>query len=327
MDEIVKNLLSSLELGEEQHYQNMHLFPLFYSGNHSPEYLTLKEALEKNLLVITEVQQQGSVPELRVKNQSPFTILLLDGEELMGAKQNRILNTSILINEMSEIIIPVSCTEQGRWSYSSPQFMDSDLVAASRIRASKAKTVSASLKESKRFLSDQLKVWHTVKELAFESKVYSPTSAMRDIYTARENDISDYLKQFTHLEGQKGVLVFINGKVTGMDYLSFEPAFKNLYPKLMKSYVIDAMLMKKNGEKNDLRKMAENFLNQAKECSEKKYKSVGKGWDHRYEGKELVGSALVSDEKVIHLAFFRIDEDEKAGNMSSSSQRRQFRIL
>lgn len=195
MIKMVNNLLSSLELGEAQQYKNMHLFPLFYSGNHSPEYLTLKEALEKNLLVITEVQQEGVVPELRVKNQSPFMILLLDGEELMGAKQNRILNTSILIKEQSEIIIPVSCTEQGRWSYTSKNFVDSDLVAASRIRASKVSTVSESLEKSKHFFSDQLKVWNQVRELAFESHVSSKTDAMRDIYVAKERDLTDYIQQ------------------------------------------------------------------------------------------------------------------------------------
>lgn len=123
------------------------------------------------------------------------------------------------------------------------------------------------------------------------------------------------------------MLVFINGNIIGMDYLSFEPAFKNLYPKLIKSYSLDAILSKKDGTKNDLRKKTDAFLQQAKECDEKKYKSVGHSWDLRYEGKEIVGSALVTKETVIHLAFFRASEEDRLGSISSSSQRRQFRIF
>jgi len=57
------------------------------------------------------------VPELKVISQSDRPILLLDGEELVGAKQNRVLNTTILLREKAETNIQVSCVEQGRWSY------------------------------------------------------------------------------------------------------------------------------------------------------------------------------------------------------------------
>jgi hypothetical protein len=45
------------------------------------------------------VSEGGSVPNLRVINKTPHHVLLFDGEELKGAKQNRILNTTILIAE------------------------------------------------------------------------------------------------------------------------------------------------------------------------------------------------------------------------------------
>ena len=37
---------------------------------------------------------------------------MLAGEEPVGAKQNRILNTTILLKKHSETTIPVSCTKQ-----------------------------------------------------------------------------------------------------------------------------------------------------------------------------------------------------------------------
>ena len=41
---------------------------------------------------ITEVSRGGSVPELAFENSSAEKILLVDGDELAGAKQNRIVN-------------------------------------------------------------------------------------------------------------------------------------------------------------------------------------------------------------------------------------------
>ena len=40
----------------------------------------------------------------------------------------------------------------------------------------------------------------------------------------------------------------------------------------------------------------------------------------------MVGSALVHQDKVIHIAFFRMGKSEKAGKMSASSRRRHFRV-
>src|SRR5882672_7287949 len=95
-EQLLASFLSHLELGEKQQFGNMTVIPLFSHVNHSPEYLTLSEALEKRLLLIAEITRQGSVPDLKVINQAEVPVLLIDGEELIGAKQNRVLNTSIL---------------------------------------------------------------------------------------------------------------------------------------------------------------------------------------------------------------------------------------
>src|SRR5437867_563786 len=104
---LIAGHLSKLRLGEVQEFKNIAVIPLFTSADHSPEYLTLKEALEKNLTEITEVGLGGSVPELKVTNQADLPVLLVDGEELIGAKQNRILNTTVLLREKSVTVIPV----------------------------------------------------------------------------------------------------------------------------------------------------------------------------------------------------------------------------
>ena len=122
MDTVIKNYLEQLKVGRKQSYKNLALYTLLSTYSLDLEYLLLDEALNENLIEIVEKDSGGSVPELRVMNKSPKMILLLDGEELVGAKQNRIVNTTILIQKNSTVVIPVSCVEHGRWSYDSPQF-------------------------------------------------------------------------------------------------------------------------------------------------------------------------------------------------------------
>ncbi len=55
---------------------------------------------------VTEVSEAGSVPFLQVANGADRPLLLLDGEELIGAKQNRILNTTVLVAARTEVTIP-----------------------------------------------------------------------------------------------------------------------------------------------------------------------------------------------------------------------------
>lgn len=55
------------------------------------------------------------VPELCVKNDVEVPVLIVDWRGVKGAKQNRVCNTTVLLREKSTTILPVSCTERGRW--------------------------------------------------------------------------------------------------------------------------------------------------------------------------------------------------------------------
>ena len=142
----LKEYLSKIEFGELQRHENMAAVPLFFKDDGKIDYLTLKEALDKKAITINEVSAEGSVPELVVDVNTDINVLILDGEELFGAKQNRVLNASILLWGKSRTTIPVSCTEHGRWHFMSKSFHDSDNLASYRMRTAKNMSVSDSLK-------------------------------------------------------------------------------------------------------------------------------------------------------------------------------------
>ena len=88
---------------------------------------------------------------------------------------------------------------------------------------------------------------------------------------------------------------------------------------------MDALLQKGEKAGNGSVEKAQAFIENARQCREEKFKSVGHGWDHRFEAPGVVGSALLHQEKVIHLAFFKVTESERVGRMSSASRRRTYR--
>ncbi|MBC8461243.1 MAG: hypothetical protein H8D67_24940, partial [Deltaproteobacteria bacterium] len=106
---IIRNYLEQAKIGRKQTYKNLAIFPILSTYCLDLDYLLLDEALTKDFIEVVEVDKEGAVPELKVINKSPQMVLILDGEEVVGAKQNRIVNTTILIQGNSTIVIPVSC--------------------------------------------------------------------------------------------------------------------------------------------------------------------------------------------------------------------------
>jgi hypothetical protein len=324
MDSSIRHFLDVLTLGEPQTFENMTVYPLFVPQNGGPAYLVLKEAMEQQLISITEVNESGSVPELKVINRSEGFVLLLDGEELAGAKQNRVLNTSVLLKGQSETVIPVSCTERGRWNYRSAEFQDSDVIMACRVRSDKVRSVSDSLKRELRHHSDQGKVWEEIHRMQEQAGVDSATSAMKDVYEARQGKLQEYLAKFSLLPAQQGLMVGLDGKVAGMDVLSRAEAFRLVFPKLIKSYAMEALLEDRKVAASQEPDSAA-FLAALTQSQESRFDSPGAGYDYRYEGKELAGSALAYEGHVIHLACFSLEPREKEEPFAGFRRRRDFR--
>jgi hypothetical protein len=327
MEEVLNIYLGNIQRGTKQVFGNLTIIPLYSKLENSIKYVTLKEALQKNFLRVAEINEGGSVPELAVVNDGNIFVLLLDGEELRGAKQNRVLNASILVEPNSKTVVPVSCTEQGRWAYNSDNFEDSGVVMASFARSKKMASVSRSLKESRSYRSNQGEVWDEVSALTEKLSAHSPTGAMRDAFESRKEQLDAYQTNFPLQEGQQGMLVILGGKVAGLDILSKPEAYAELHAKLVQSYAIDALTIDKPVAEFDAEEMAFDFLAEAAHAQTETFESSGYGQDIRIDGKLLHGTCLVADEAVIHLALFRKEVENmsaKVEPMASWSRRRRY---
>jgi hypothetical protein len=325
MNRTVKDRLESVQLGEPQIYKNITILPLIAPADGTFQYRTLGEALATWDIAITEVSAAGSVPDLMVVNRANKPVLLIDGEELAGAKQNRVLNTSILIKEVSETKIPVSCTEQGRWAYASQAFSESGHVMAYKSRSKKTRSVHQSLESCGAPMSNQGEVWDGIAMLQAQASAPSPTSAMSDVYKAREDDLRKCDEFFKPVANQVGLLAFIGDKPAGADMVSLSSAYSKLHPKLLRSYTLEGLLETKAmpDPANGIITRGQEFLAEISSAEERQFASVGHGTDYRYKAKALAGSVLVHQNEVIHAAFFRLDGQDNPGRLASLSNRRR----
>jgi hypothetical protein len=251
-------------------------------------------------VAITEVNEGGAVPSLKVTNAGDHPVLLLDGEELIGAKQNRVLNTTVLVAAHATVVIPVSCVEQGRWSYRTRGFAASDASLFASVRRKKAASVTRSVREQRQHLSDQGEVWDEVASIAAAHGVQSPTGAMHDVYARYEADIGAARKALEALPGQVGAAVFLTGTWVGLECLAAPRLFAAAWPRLCAGYAADAIHMdaaREAGRTIDevLAKLLATELEPAP--------PIGLGSEVRLSGG-AVGAALVVDDRLAHLAAF-----------------------
>jgi len=244
MEGIVAKFIGGLDLGQEQRFANLTAVPLFAPAYRGLEHLTLREALDCGVLTVKETCVCGSVPELTVSNAGDRPVLLLGGEEVCGAKQNRIMNTSVLVGAHVDLVVPVSCTEHGRWHYVSDSFRDSGNVLPHHIRRMAHQRVSDSLAREAQYDADQSEIWRAIDDVSERANAHSSTGAMSDVFEHKRFELDDYLKAFTLVPSQRGVLFLIDGEVAGFDVLSRESAFRELFPKLVRSVALDGLLMR-----------------------------------------------------------------------------------
>jgi len=296
--------LESITVGDPIHFGGLTIFPLFRCGPVSPEpgYTLLEEAVARGDARVTEVGEGGSVPELRFENLGERAVLLLDGEELIGAKQNRVVNLTIFAAAKQIIVIPVSCVEARRWHANTEDFKPAEHVMYSRARAAKAAQVSSSMAAGVSRRSDQSAIWDEIAAKSERLGAVSPTQAMNAMYDSMAVSIDTYLRAFVWAERQTGVIFAIGKETMGLDLMDHPYTMRTMLPKLVRSYALDAVEAPhsptvRTGE-------AAEFLKLIGKAKPLIRPAVGIGEDLRLTGGGIAGAALWAEQRYIHLCAF-----------------------
>ncbi len=285
--------IPNINIGEPIHYGSMTVFPLSFQPYRDIDYLLAEEAIKIRIVTVSEISDRGSVPELSVENLSNVRVLLLEGEELVGAKQNRIINTSILLPAMSRINIPVSCVERGRWSYNSRHFSSEGRHSSSNLRHSLKSSVSDSLNEGSGHYSNQNAVWAEIDKRQTELGLTSNTSSMADSFTAYQQELDHYADHFQYAEGTAGLSIAIGNNLAAIELFDNPATCKMVWKRLLHGFILD-IIGSKSTEGPASRSIVEDMLTTLRTTFWKKTTAVGDGEEFRAKSSDRVQASVLT---------------------------------
>jgi hypothetical protein len=280
-----RTLSLPFELGAAHSYAGLTIVPLFPLDKPGLEYVGLDEAVARGLRV-DEVDEHGAVEALHVSNPLDEHVLLYEGEEFVGAKQNRICAWTTLVAARSKITLDVHCVEHGRWSRPTRRFEPAPRAAYPAMRLAKAR-------------GGQQAVWASVAAKSSRMDVFSPTAAAEELYVSRRGSLEEYAVALPRLDGQSGALVAIGGEVVCLDYVSRSDVFAGLYAKLVRGYALDAL--ERPTDKPLSTDAVQAFVDAVGQGSGQLVPSVGLGSATRLQGV-VAGQELVVDGEVVALS-------------------------
>ena len=246
-------------------------------------------------------------------------MLILDGEELVGAKQNRVANLTMLIPEQHTVVIPVSCVEQGRWDYERDDFVVTEQLQYARGRTERLASVLHSMAESGERVSDQAQVWHSIAAKAAAMDAASPSRAMSSIFERHAATLDQYVESVNSLPGQVGAVFMVGKERLGLDLFDQPETFASMLPRLVRSYAVDVIERPISQKLSGRASQARSFLDSILKASFDDRPALGLGRDLGCVSENLVAGALLVDKVVVHLAAFSGPRSRRAGSGSVRS--------
>jgi hypothetical protein len=334
-----------------QRHRALAIHPLLADDGPPLPYLLLADALAAGTLRIGEVGD-GTVPALLASNKGYADVLVLDGEQLIGARQNRMTNRSILLAAGADTVIPVACVEQGRWRHESddmrPAPQHSPAKVRRRVREAEARDAMAGHAVSEGVLAGaQGAVWAAVAETLEHVGGASPTGALAGAFDANARLLDEWAAAFPALPGQVGLLAFVGDEPLGLDVVGDPRLYAALHERLLRGYLLDALERpghagggpggqggpggrggssgsRPRGEEPGAAQgaaaaasgddaAAKRYLAAVHGATRTPTPTVGRG-SYRVLSGAVIGGELAADERLVHLAAFPAESRPSTGS-------------
>jgi hypothetical protein len=274
-----------------------------------PVYLTQSAPMiaTGNVAGVTIAERpDAEVPTIVVHNASGKWVLVPAGTVVTGGRQNRTLNVSVLAPANSELEVPVSCVEAGRWS-GGGEFGLSGMFASRRVRRVMQRTVAENLRQGHRG-ANQGQVWDAVRSELTRLSVHSDTSNFSDIESALRSDdrvaaTVDELVAKGPLPGQVGVVVCHGSRVVSADLFATPDMLACHWDALVRSVMLEA------GDGPRTAPSATKVLKFLRSFAVAKSvvtPGAGAGREHHVDTDRIAGQALVLDDVLVHASMFAV---------------------
>ena len=299
---ILAQTLQGMDISEPVSHGLLHIFPLRGGTLEEGNLSLLEDGLRAGTLRVEELHEAGSVPGLRIVNEGDLRVLVLEGDELIGAGQHRVANSSVLVNAGSEITLPVSCVEGGRWSYRSRAFSPATGSPHLGLRRLKTRSVHYSLRSGRDQWGDQHTVWRNLDHVARRYRTVLPARVLRTSRSHHPERLDAFEKLARELpEGTSGVVVAIGERLALLEILAGPRTFARVFRRLLLGYAFESVGLDRPYGTPEVQAVR-NFIQTVAETAHREHQAVGAGRDVKFEGDEISGYALIGQRGVLHAA-------------------------
>jgi hypothetical protein len=299
-------LAAPLRVGQPDVHGPLAVFPLF-GPPPVADYVAFADGCARGVLV-KELDGGASVNDLVVLNPTAANVLLYEGEEVLGAQQNRTFDVSVLIAAGTSLRVPVSCVEHGRWDGSrhTEAFTPAPQAAYPSLRRMKNHAARARVAAGLDARAEQGAVWDEVAAKSSRLDVASATGAMHDIYERRRDGLDAFAEAIAPRDGQTGALVAIAGRMTVLDHVSRADAYSTLHGPLVQGYALDALEAASDGAPSAPPSAgeAEAFVARLAATRVTHHDGLGLGRDVRFGSAWATGAGLVCGDELVQLTAF-----------------------
>jgi len=291
-----------------QTQNNLSVVQFISSNIDTFDYVSLGKAINENLIEMKELGEGASVNDIIVFNNSNKYVFMMDGDIIQGAKQNRIINTSILIAPNTKSKIKVSCVEQGRWHHVSSKFSASGLNAPTFMRAEKNRDVFDNLKKNKEHYADQTKVWDNVSSYAKKFNVDSATNDLNELFCKKMENEKDPVSEFKCSESTNGLALFNGNKFLSLDLFNRADVYREYFPKIIRGAFLEFQYLKgqkQNINEEEVKYKTLEVLDKTETIEKNTFDGIGVGTEKRFDKTNLIGLELFYNNLLIHQSVIK----------------------
>jgi len=279
------------KLGESVFLRNLLIHPIQASIDDSIMVTSIDEVLRDTHGEFRELDMPD-INRISFCNYGDTPVLMLDGEEITGSLQNRIIADSTFVRSRTTCSIPVICAEEGRWNELGT--FKTGYCSYPGIRAILSR-------HGKGENGVQRKVWKEIERKLTVTTTLSTTSSMHDIYNNLDDEVTRYVEDFSGLDHSTiGFIGVAGSSILGCDIFSDSNTYRHFEHKLVRSYALDAIEHRKPaGGKVDINE----FLQDIRNSLERK-KFPKKGYHFTLKGQSFSGQGINYQNRIIHLSAF-----------------------
>jgi hypothetical protein len=283
----------NLTLGEPVFLRNLRVFPIHddIPPSENGSYASIEDALRSHKAAFRELETPD-INTIAFENNFDKPVVMIDGEEITGAFQNRIIAASSLVESRTSQELAVVCAEEGRWNE----------LGGFRSGQCSYPGLRSILLQSRRKKKDvQQHVWNEIERKLTVTRTRSTTSSMHDIYVSLDDEVTRYLEGFTGLDdGSVGFIGCAGDRILGCDIFHHPLLYRTFETKLLRSYALDALEYRRTASRPpDVARFLDT-INQALDA-----KAARRQHTH-ITTKTMRGQLLTHNKRSVHLSAFPV---------------------